>query len=110
MLSLEPPPPPPFPAAPPSAAFRLRLSSRGNTPRLAEQTRRYLLKHPDAGWADVPDLPKAAFELLSRDFVKMHVAGGAVPALGGRRDVEAAAGAAGRPAGGGRHHALRHHR
>ena len=33
-------------------------------------TRRYLLKHPNADWADVPELPKAAVELLSRDFVR----------------------------------------
>ena len=31
---------------------------------------RYLLKHADADWADVPELPKAAVELLSRDFVR----------------------------------------
>ncbi len=52
--------------------FRAALYScrPGYPPESAEQTRRYLLKHPDAGWADVPDLPKAAVELLRRDFVK----------------------------------------
>ena len=36
---------------------------------LAWQTCRYLLKHPGAGWGDVPELPKAAVQVLSGDFV-----------------------------------------
>ncbi|KFM24282.1 Dual-specificity RNA methyltransferase RlmN 1 [Auxenochlorella protothecoides] len=29
---------------------------------------RHLLRHPDASWSDVPDLPRAAVDLLTRDF------------------------------------------
>ena len=61
-------PPSPAPAALPRRL--VRVSPRLARTITAEQMRRYLLKHPDAGWADVPDLPKAAAELLSRDFVK----------------------------------------
>ena len=50
------PPPPPLAPRPPSQACRAK--------------RRYLLKHPDADWVDVPELPKAAVELLTRDFVR----------------------------------------
>ena len=49
-------------------------SAASSCPRPPSQAcrakRRYLLKHPDADWVDVPELPKAAVELLTRDFVR----------------------------------------
>lgn len=31
---------------------------------------RYLLRHPDAEWEDITDLPRVAVETLRKDFVK----------------------------------------